>query len=116
MRDSPLRRRRQQRNQQFAVRPRKKIRTDLQGRKRWLAATPLHGTEITGPPDSLLAGPPVYEPVLLAASERDFACYLGIIPIRGRIFSRQARNLRVSAMRSEVPWLGSPGLSNSMEQ
>jgi hypothetical protein len=90
--------------------------TDLQAERDGWRATPLDDTEITGPPDSLLAGPPVYEPVPSAASERNFACYLGIILRSGRNFSRQGRNLRVSAMRSEVAWLGSPGLSNSMEQ
>src|SRR5271169_3074337 len=69
MRDSPLRRQRQQNSPQFAVRPRKEIRTDLQGQERRLAVYPVRETDVNGPPDSLLAGSPVYEPAPLAARE-----------------------------------------------
>jgi hypothetical protein len=57
----------------------------LQAERDGWRATPLDDTEFAGPPDSLLAGPPVYEPVPLAASQRDSACYLGIILIGGLI-------------------------------
>jgi hypothetical protein len=41
---------------------------------------------VTGPPDSLLAGSPVYEPAPLAASERDLERSSKIIRIGWRVF------------------------------